>query len=452
MSLKRQKEFFLSGKTLDLRWRKRQLRRLLMAIELYEPRLYEAFYQDLQKSEFEAFITEVGVSKRSIRSALKNLDGWAKPKRERTPLTLFGSCAYTVYEPYGCVLIIGPFNYPFLTVIEPLVGAMMVGNTVVIKPSEQTPKVSEVMYEMLSFVFEPDYIEVVLGEVDVTKRLLEEDFDLIFFTGSSRVGRLIMEKAAKHLTPVILELGGKSPAIVLEDAQVKLAAKRIVWGRLLNAGQTCIAPDYCLVYEPLKQRLIKEMIREIKVLYGDDAQLSPDYPRIVNTHHVKRLEKMIEAHREDIVYGGRIEGRYVEPTLLDLNSAEGVAMEEEIFGPVLPLIGFKSLEEVYNIVQSYPKPLALYVFGRDNTEIQSILARISSGGAMINDVILHVANEHLPFGGVSHSGMGSYHGKYSMEAFSHKKAVVKTVLHTSELVLKPPYSKTKLSLLKKFLH
>ncbi|MDO4793230.1 MAG: aldehyde dehydrogenase family protein [Filifactor alocis] len=451
MSLKRQKKFFSSGKTLDLRWRKFQLRRLLTAIELYEPKLYEAFDQDLKKSEFEVFVTEVGASKRSIRSALKNLDRWARPKRERTPFALFGSSAYTLYEPYGCVLIIGPFNYPFLTVIEPLVGAMMAGNTVMIKPSEQTPNVSEVLCEMLGFLFDPDYIEVVLGEVEVTEKLLEEDFDLIFFTGSPRVGRLIMEKAAKHLTPVILELGGKSPVIVLEDADVKLAARRIVWGRLLNAGQTCIAPDYCLVHESLKQRLIGEMIREIQTLYGEDAQLSPDYSRIVSNRHAQRLEKMIKAHRTDIAYGGRVEGRYVEPTLLDLNSAEGAAMEEEIFGPVLPVIAFQSPEEVYRIVRSYPKPLALYVFGRDENTVQGILTKLSSGGAMVNDVILHVGNENLPFGGVSHSGMGSYHGKYSMEAFSHKKPVVKTWLHTSELVLKAPYSERKLSVLRKFL-
>lgn len=450
-SLDRQHLFFQKGNTRSLACRKESLQRLLLAVERYEPALYEAFYRDLRKSEFESFCTEVGIVKRSIRHMLRRLPSWIKPQRKPTPLPLFGRSSAVFYEPYGSVLILGPFNYPFLTLIEPLAGAIAAGNTAVIKPSEQTPSIGKVIQKMISFAFSPDHIEVVLGGIEATENLLEQPFDLIFFTGSSRVGKIIMEKAAKHLTPLVLELGGKSPAIVWRDADIRLAARRIVWGRFLNAGQICIAPDYCLVHEAVKEELVKEMIREIRRMYGKDAALSKDYGRIVAKRHALRLQNIIAAHKEEIVYGGHSRGLYIEPTLLLLDSSRGLAMEEEIFGPILPVIGFSHPREILAITKKYPKPLALYLFGRDRQFLHQILHRIPSGGAMINDVLLHAGSEYLPFGGVGNSGMGRYHGKYSMEAFSHERALMESRFHGSDFLLCAPYSKIKLSILRKLL-
>lgn len=450
-SLDPQHGFFRQGNTKSLAFRKEALQKLLLAIEQYEPALYQAFYQDLHKSEFEAFCTEIGIVKRSIRYMLRRLSSWVKPKRKPTPLLLFGRSSTVFYEPYGSVLILGPFNYPFLTLIEPLAGAIAAGNTAVIKPSEQTPSIGNVIRQMISSSFDPEYIKVILGGIETTESLLEQPFDLIFFTGSSKVGKIIMEKAAKHLTPLVLELGGKSPALVCKDADLKLAAKRIVWGRFLNAGQICIAPDYCLVHESVKEMLVEEMIREIRRMYGKDAALSKDYGRIVAKRHALRLRKIIAAHKKDIVYGGGKKGLYIEPTLLLLDSAEGPAMEEEIFGPLLPVIGFSHPREILAITRKYPKPLALYLFGKDRHFLHQLLHRIPSGGAMINDVLLYAGNEYLPFGGVGNSGMGRYHGKYSMEAFSHERVLMESRFHGSDFLLRAPYSKIKLLILRKFL-
>lgn len=450
--LDRQHAFFQKNKTRSVRWRKEQLYTLLRVINEYEPVLYEAFYKDLHKCSFETFSTEIGIAKRCIRHILKNIDKWTKPKRRITPLLLFGKQSFTFYEPYGTVLIIGPFNYPFLTIIEPLAAAIAAGNTVFIKPSEQTPTISASLQDMLSSAFHSDFIEVITGDVENTQKLLELPFDLIFFTGSTRVGKIIMKKAAEHLTPLVLELGGKSPAIVCRDADIALAAKRIVWGRLLNAGQICIAPDYCLVYEPLKQKLIEEMKKEIRKMYGKNAALSKDYARIVSKRHAARLKSIIAAHKHEIVYGGNSKGLYVEPTLLLLTSTKGPAMQEEIFGPILPIIGFKHINEVFRITSSFSKPLALYIFGHNRNIVHRILRRVPSGGAMINDVILHVGNEYLPFGGVADSGMGRYHGRYSMEAFSHERSVMETKLHCTDFLLKAPYTKCKEYLIRRILH
>ena len=441
--------FFQTGTTRSVSWRKEQLRLLLKAIEQHEGALYQAFQEDLHKSEFESFSTEIGLLKRSILYTLKNLSKWTKKQRKKTPLVLFGRTSYTVYEPYGTVLIIGPFNYPLLTIIEPLIGAIAAGNTAFLKPSELTPNVSSVIQTMIQSVFESNYIHVVTGDMYVTQTLLEMPFDLILFTGSQRVGKIVMEKASQHLTPVILELGGKSPVIVCEGADVKLAARRIIWGKLLNAGQVCIAPDYCLVHASLADSLIDAMKCAIKDLYGEDAQLSPDYGRIINERHAERLSSIIEAHKEEIVYGGKVEGRYVDPTLLLLPSCGGRVMEEEIFGPILPIITFSSLTEVYSMVQKNPKPLAMFVFGKNRRVTDEILTRISSGGAMVNDVGMYAGSEYLPFGGVSSSGMGRYHGKYNIESFSHEKAVMKTWYHGADSLLEAPYTAKKLSVLKR---
>lgn len=450
-SLKRQQDFFRSGVTRAAVWRKEQLRKLSTAIDKFEPELYNAFQKDLHKSEFETFSSEIGVTKRSIAYTLRHLNRWVRPHRKRTPFIFFGSSSYTVYEPYGSVFIIGPFNYPFFTLIDPLVGAIAAGNTVLLKPSEQTPHVSEVIVRLIRSTFSADYVDIVEGEAEVTSALLDLPFDLIFFTGSTRVGKIVMEKAAKHLTPVVMELGGKSPAIVGADADMELAAKRIMWGRLQNAGQLCVAPDYCLVHESVKEKFVDSCKRAIRKMYGEDVKRSPDYGRIVSERYAERLRSMIEAHRSDIVYGGSSDGRYVEPTILSLKEPTGPAMEEEIFGPILPILSFSKREEIYEIVGKFSKPLALYVFGKDRRFTDAILRNLSSGGAMVNNVVLHVGNEHLPFGGVGDSGIGRYHGRYSMEAFSHEKAVMKTWLHSSDSFASPPYDGKILSLIRKLM-
>lgn len=446
-----QRIFYQTGRTRSLTWRKEQLRRLLLSIEEHEEELYQAFYQDLHKSRFETFITEIGATKKALRHALKHLDRWAKPRRVRTPLTLLGCSSFIVREPYGNVLILGPFNYPFLTLIEPLIGAICAGNTAVIKPSEQTPNVGRVISKIIASFFPPHYIACLEGDAELSARLCALPFDLIFFTGSTRVGKQIMEAAAKNLSPVVLELGGKSPAILCKDADVKRAAERIAWGKFLNAGQTCVAPDYCLVYEPIKDAFLEALKREIRKLYGADASASEDYVRIVSHKHADRLRKIIQEHKTEIVYGGNSHGRYVEPTVLNLKDASGPAMEEELFGPILPVIGYRNRAELFAVTSKHPNPLALYVFGNQWRELSRILARVPSGGAMINDVILHLANEHLPFGGVGNSGIGSYHGIYSMKAFSHERALVKRRLPLFESLLRAPYSDKKLGLLQRFL-
>lgn len=366
-------------------------------------------------------------------------------------MALIGCSSFIVREPYGTVLILGPFNYPFLTLIEPLIGAICAGNTAIIKPSEQTPNVGRVISKIIASSFPPHYIACLEGDAELSATLSAFPFDLIFFTGSTRVGKRIMEAAAKNLTPVVLELGGKSPAILCKDADVKKAAKRIAWGKFLNAGQTCVAPDYCLVYEPIKAAFLEALKLEIRKLYGTDAATSEDYVRIVSNEHGERLRKILKEHKAEIVYGGNSSGRFVEPTVLSLKDASGPAMEEELFGPILPVIGYQSHAELFAITSKYPNPLALYIFGNRKRELAKILSKIPSGGAMINDVILHLANEHLPFGGVGNSGIGSYHGIYSIKAFSHERALVKRRLSLFDSLLSAPYSDKKLKLLKRFL-
>lgn len=446
-----QKQFFQTGRTLPVAWRKKQLRALLKSIRVHENALYKAFKNDLHKSRFETLLTETGLIKQNIRSTIKSLNDWIKPVKKKTPLFLFGRSSYTVYEPYGTVLIIGPFNYPFLSVFEPLIGAIASGNTAVVKPSEHTPNISAVICDVIDTAFSDEYVSTVTGGVETTGKLLKQHFDFVFFTGSPKVGKIVMESASRHLTPVLLELGGKSPAIVCEASDIKWAAKRIIWGKLLNAGQVCIAPDYCLVPEGLKPALIKEMINEIKILYGENAIHSNDYGRIVTLSHADRIDEIIQTHKREIVYGGKRKGTYIEPTLLDLEYIDSPAMEEELFGPVLPIIGYSSINDVYRMVSKHPNPLACYVFSDNRKEAEEIVANIPSGGAMINDVILQVANQYLPFGGVGNSGMGQFHGKYSIEAFSNQKSVMRTWFFRGSRLLTAPYSKYKHLFLRWFL-
>ncbi|ANB60919.1 aldehyde dehydrogenase [Anoxybacteroides amylolyticum] len=419
--LEKQKRYFQTGETLSLEFRLKQLIRLKETIQKYEQRITDTLKKELHKSPFEAYTTEIGIVYEEINFIMKRLARWMQPKRVPTPLTHFGSTSYVYPEPYGVSLIIAPWNYPFQLAVSPLIGAIAAGNGAVVKPSEYTPAMSALLKTIVSEAFSEEYVTVVEGGVDVSQELLGLRFDHIFFTGSVSVGKIVMAAAAKHLTPVTLELGGKSPAIVDQSAHLELAAKRIVWGKFLNAGQTCIAPDYVLVHKAVKQPLMEKMKRYLDELYGDrDA-----YGRIVSERHAERLVRFLE--NGTIIHGGShdIQQRWIEPTLLDDVTWNDDVMQEEIFGPLLPILTFATIEEAIRTVQDHEKPLALYLFAEDERVQQQVLAQVSFGGGCINDTIMHIANPHLPFGGVGQSGIGAYHGKASFDAFSHYKSVLK---------------------------
>lgn len=444
-----QQNFFKSQITKPILFRKDALNRLENALKAYEAELYSAFEVDLSKPKMEVYTTEVAVVYRAIREAKKNIEQWMKPQRVKTPWVLAGRKSFKLYEPLGNTLIIGPFNYPLQLVLVPLVGAISAGDTAIIKTSELTPTISSVIKNMITAYFPPEYIAVVEGDVTVNKALLKHPFDFIFFTGSTQVGKIVMKSAAEHLTPVVLELGGKSPCIVTQNANIRESAKRIVWGKFLNNGQTCVAPDYVLVEKDQKEVFIDALIDEIRRMYGDDIKNNKDYGRIVNLKHAERLKTLITAHHRDIVYGGASEGTYIEPTLLFLKEPEGQIMEAEIFGPILPIMTFDHLEEAYQIIEKNPKPLSLYLFTDSFEEQQSILNRIQFGGGCINDTILHLVNENLPFGGVGNSGIGKYHGFSSFEVFSNCKSIMKASNCVSLSIMYPPYKKRKYNLIKK---
>ncbi|MDT0123158.1 aldehyde dehydrogenase [Paenibacillus sp. RRE4] len=450
--LERQRTFFRSGATRQAGMRIERLSRLKQAIQKYETELTQALYQDLGKSEFESYTTEIGFMLDSITHTMRKIKKWVKPVKVRTQVALIGSKSYILPEPYGAVLIIGPFNYPFQLLIEPLVGAIAAGNTAVLKASENTPAVSAVVKKLIGEVFEPEYVQVVEGAKDTTTALIHASFDYIFFTGSVPVGKIVMEAAAKNLVPVTLELGGKSPVIVDEQADIQVAAERIIWGKLLNTGQTCIAPDYLLVHERVKKPLIDAMKATIVNFFGTDIQRNKDYGRIVNKSHFKRLTALIERDRDQVIYGGKFdeEDRFIEPTLIDAESWNAATMEDEIFGPILPIISYGHLDEAISNIVKRPKPLALYLFTSDPAVQNKVLNEVSFGGGCINDTITHVANPRLPFGGVGHSGIGSYHGRYSFETFSHMKSVLKKSTKLNPHMLYPPYN-NKLNLIKRLL-
>jgi aldehyde dehydrogenase (NAD+) len=442
------RQFFDSGSTREASFRIQQLKKLQDAIRRYESQIITALHQDLRKSEFEAYSTEVGLVLDSIGSAIKKIGRWMKPVKVRSPLHLFPSKSYMISEPYGTVLIVGPFNYPFQLLIEPLIGAMAAGNCAALKPSESTPAVTGVINELIRETFDPAYIRVVEGEKETTSLLIHAKFDYIFFTGSVPVGKIVMEAAAKNLTPVTLELGGKSPVIVDKSANLDLAAKRIVWGKLLNAGQTCIAPDYLLAHQDIADDLIAKIKHYIGAFYGSDAQVNPDYGRIINARQVERLAKILEHDQDKIVMGGKVslEDLYIEPTLLYPVTWEDSAMEDEIFGPILPVMEYRQLDEAIQTIKNHPKPLALYLFSEDKGVQQEVLGRVAFGGGCINDTISHVASPNLPFGGVGGSGIGAYHGKHSFDLFSHRKSIVKRSTKIDFGVVYPPYgNKVKLA-------
>ncbi|MCM3041642.1 aldehyde dehydrogenase [Paenibacillus motobuensis] len=449
--LKQQKSIINGGKTGSLEFRLQQLQALKRSVQQHEREIIQALHQDLRKPEFEAYSTEIGYLYDSIGYVMKNLHKWMKPDRVRNPLVHFGSRSYIYSEPYGSTLIIGPFNYPFMLVMDPLVGAIAAGNCAVIKPSEYTPHVSAVISKLISECFDESYVRVIQGGQETTSTLLQAPFDMVFFTGSVRVGKIVMKAAADHLTPVVLELGGKSPCIVDKNVNLDVAAQRIVWGKYLNTGQTCVAPDYVLVHKDVRAPLIAKMKEYIISFYGTDPQLSPDYGRIVNHAHWERLNGLLEG--AVVVAGGQTdrEDLYIAPTLLDGVNWSDKVMEDEIFGPILPVLEYHNLDQVIEAVNSRPKPLALYLFTNDKQIEQRIMSTVSFGGGCVNDTIMHLVSPYLPFGGVGSSGMGAYHGRQSFDAFSHKKSVLNRPTRINPNFLFPPYNDKKLGLVKRFL-
>lgn len=423
--LKKQRIFFETGLTKDVNFRIETLKTLKKAIIDNERKIMTALRKDLNKVPFETYVTEIGLVIEEIDGAIKNLPRWSKTKRVKSPWKHFPSRSYIHPEPYGSALIIAPWNYPFQLALLPLVGAIAAGNCALIKPSEYSPYTAEVIDRLISENFKEFLISVVQGGQKVSEALLEEKFDTIFFTGSSKVGRIVMKAAAKHLTPVTLELGGKSPCIIDDTANIDLAAKRIVWGKFINAGQTCIAPDYLLVDPGIKERLIEKMIGYIKQFYGLNPLKNEAYPKIINDKQFERLIHLMEG--ENLIYGGvySLESLKIEPTIIDETNWDRPIMQEEIFGPLLPILTFKDLGEAIRLVKDRPKPLSLYLFTRSKKNAYQVIGQTSSGGACINDTIIQVSNPHLPFGGVGESGMGAYHGKTSFETFSHFKGIMK---------------------------
>ena len=449
-----QKQFFETGWTRDFAFRICQLQLLADAMRKNETVLGEALKKDLGKSAFESYATEIGFVLADIRYTIQNLQKWSAPKRVRTPLYLFPGKSKIQKEPYGSVLILGPYNYPVQLLAEPLVGAIAAGNCAVLKPSELTPHVSEAMYQIVHSTFKEEYIACVEGGVEVNQELLSQKFDYIFFTGSERVGRIVMKAAAENLTPVTLELGGKSPVIIEKTANIKEAARRIAWGKLMNAGQTCVAPDYVLVDESRKQQFLTEMKTAFSHLYGKEIKKNPDFGRIVNERHMERLQKILEQDAKYLFCGGEADTlqRYIEPAILDLGKDQNAAsMQEELFGPILPVLSYHKLEDAVRFVNKRAKPLALYLFTKKRSAEKFVLERVSSGGVCVNDTISHLINPDLPFGGVGASGMGQYHGKYSFDTFTHEKSVFYKPADWNLPVCYPPFTKGKMNLVKFFL-
>lgn len=448
--IEEQKKFFKTNKTKDVNFRIEQLKKLKSIIKENEDRILEALKKDLNKSFFEGYESEIGIVYEEINYQIKHLRKWTRRKRVSGSIIYFKSKAYIYKEPYGTILIIGPFNYPFQLIMAPLIGAIAGGNCAVLKPSEHSKYTSEILEEIINNEFESNYIKVVepSGGKEAVTKLLELRFDYIFFTGSVKVGKIVMEKASKNLIPVTLELGGKSPCIVDKDANLELSAKRIVWGKLLNAGQTCIAPDYLMVHKEIKEKFLKLLVEEIKKQFGDNIESNDEYPKIIREAEVLRLKDYLEDGK--IYYGGEynVDNRFMMPTILTEVSLDSKVMTDEIFGPILPVIEFDNLDNVIEFVNDREKPLALYYFSNDDNKVEHILNNISSGGVTINDTIIHVGFCNLPFGGVGNSGIGSYHGKASFDTFTHKKSVVKR----SNLIEFPfrfaPY-KDKIKLLRK---
>ncbi|RED23570.1 aldehyde dehydrogenase (NAD+) [Flavobacterium cutihirudinis] len=434
----------------DIRYRKETLKKLLHNIQKSEDLIVKALYDDFKKPEFEAVLTETNYVISELKDTIKNIHAWAKPKNVFPSLLNFPSTDYIYKEPYGNVLVIAPWNYPFQLALCPLISAVAAGNRVVLKPSELTPHTSAIIAKIIEKTFHVNHVEVFEGGIEVSNKLLAKRWDYIFFTGSVAVGKIVAKAAAENLTPVTLELGGKNPCIIDETANLKLAAKRIVWGKFMNAGQTCIAPDYILVQKNMKINFIKFLMDEIIKAYGKKIDKSPDFARIINTKNWLRLDSMIE--RDKIIFGGETNADhlYISPTLIDEPSLDSPVMKEEIFGPILPILTYETESELENVISRYEKPLAFYVFSENDAFAKKMITSYSFGGGCINDTVVHFSNKRLPFGGVGHSGIGAYHGQLSFDIFSHHKAIVKKANWLDLPMRYAPY-KDKLTSLKRLL-
>lgn len=435
--LQSQRDFLGTHQTKDIGFRVRQLKALKETIQKHESAIAEALFQDLGKSYEEAYLTEISVVLSELGKHINNVRRWAKPKRISTPIALMPSKSYIYQEPFGAALIIAPWNYPFQLLVNPLIGAISAGCTALLKPAESTKHTAAILETIVKETFSENYVALVQGGIEVSEELLAQQFDIIFFTGSTRVGKIVMKAAAEHLTPVILELGGKSPCIVDKDANLDIAAKRIAWGKTINAGQTCIAPDYLFVHEEVKESLIKKISASLSEMYGDELHRTPHYARIVDDKAFDRLAEFAEEGHARI--GGELSkpGRYIPLTLIEQVDADSKVMQEEIFGPILPLMTFTAIDQVIRYVNVGEKPLALYFFGKENAD--KVLNETSSGGGCINDTLVQFINAKLPFGGVGGSGLGKYHGENSFLAFSHSRSILKTPTWIDLPFKYPPY-------------
>ena len=449
--VKKQREYFNKGTTLNYDFRLKSLKKLKNSIKKHENDIKNALFQDLGKSSTESYMSEIGMVLTELSYAIKHLKGWMKSKKVRTPLAQFHSKSFVVSEPLGVVLIMSPWNYPFMLAIGPLIGAISAGNCAVVKPASYAKNTSNIIKQILSECFEEEYISVVLGGREQNAELLEQRFDYIFFTGSVNVGKLVAEKASKNLTPVTLELGGKSPCIIDHTANLKVAAKRLVFGKFLNLGQTCVAPDYLLIEKSVKDEFLKLLKKEIMKMYGEKPLENNLYGHIINEKHFDRICELI--NKEKCIFGGKHdkETLKIEPTILDEVSLDDAVMKEEIFGPILPVISFENIDVAVKIIKTFEKPLALYLFSNDKNIQKRFLQSVPFGGGCVNDTIIHLATSYMGFGGVGYSGYGSYHGKRSFSLFSHEKSIVKKYNYIDLPIRYQPYSKKKEKLIKMFM-
>lgn len=439
--IEQQRSFYFSRQTKDVDFRKKKLQQLKECIQEYEEDVVKALKLDLNKSEFEAYATEIGIVYDSISYLVKNIDEWMKPESAKTPIQFQPGKSFIIREPYGVVLIIGPFNYPFQLIMEPLIGAIIAGNTAIVKPSEAAPHTAAIVKKIIQETFGENYVRVVEGEKEEVTALIHASFDYIFFTGSVAVGKVIAKAAAERLTPICLELGGKSPAIVDQTANLDVAAKRIAWGKFNNAGQTCVAPDYVMVHASVYNKFMKNLKKTINEFYGANPQESSDFGRIINTRQFDRLQSILEREANDIIFGGQTsrEDLYIEPTVIENVTWSSPSMEDELFGPLMPIMKYEELPQAIHQIRQLPKPLAAYLFSENEKAIDYFLDELPFGGGCINEVITHVGNMHLPFGGVGPSGVKAYHGKASFENFTHPKSILKRSTKLATDILFPPY-------------
>lgn len=450
-SVNRCRTYFQTGATIAIDARINALRALEQAIIAHESEIYDALKQDLGKSATESYMCEVGLTLAELRYQLRHVRSWAARHRKRTGLANFHATSFTIAEPYGCVLIMSPWNYPFMLTMEPLVGALAAGNVCVVKPSAYSPATSAIMRKIIASCLPEEMVCVIEGGRAENTALLDQTFDYIFFTGGTVVGKLVMQKAAEHLTPVTLELGGKSPCIIAEDANLKVAAARVVFGKYLNCGQTCVAPDYILVHERVHDAFLAEVRTQITAMYGEHPLDNPDWGHIVNEKHLKRLMGLIDSAK--VVCGGEVDEQTLQiaPTVMDQVSAEDAVMGEEIFGPIMPIITYASIDEAEAFIKARPKPLALYLFTRSKELEQRFLTHVPFGGGCVNDTVVHLATSEMGFGGVGASGMGSYHGKKSFDTFSHEKSILKKHLWIDMPMRYQPFSSWKDTVIRLFL-